>query len=40
MYAGDEFEKMAEMLVQTQKGMIEREVVVVKTIKLLEDNCK
>lgn len=40
MYAGDEFEKMAEMLVQTQKAMIEREVVVGKTIKLLEDNCK
>lgn len=40
MYAGDEFEKMAEMLVQTQKGMIERDVVVGKTIKLLEDNCK
>lgn len=40
MYAGDEFEKMAEMLIQMQKSMIERDVVVGKTIKLLEDNCK
>ncbi|MBY0755190.1 trigger factor [Clostridium sardiniense] len=40
MYAGDEFEKMAEMLVQTQKHMIEKDIVVGKTIKLLEDNCK
>lgn len=40
MYAGDEAEKMAEMLMQTQKAMIERDIVIAKTIKLLEDNCK
>ena len=40
MYAGDEAEKMAEMLMQTQKAMIERDIVISKTIKLLEDNCK
>ncbi|MDQ0148526.1 trigger factor [Eubacterium multiforme] len=40
MYAGDEAEKMAEMLMQTQRAMIEKDIVVSKTIKLLEDNCK
>ena len=40
MYAGDEAEKMAEMLMQTQRAMIEKDIVVTKTIKLLEDNCK
>ncbi len=40
MYAGDEAEKMAEMLMQTQKAMIERDIVIAKTIKLLEDSCK
>ncbi len=40
MYAGDEAEKMAEMLMQTQRAMIEKDIIVVKTIKLLEDNCK
>lgn len=40
MYAGDEAEKMAEMLMQTQRAMIEKDIIVAKTIKLLEDNCK
>lgn len=40
MYAGDNAEEMAKMLIQTQKTMIEKDVVVAKTIKLLEDNCK
>ena len=40
MYAGDNAEEMAKMLVQTQRPMIEKDIVVAKTIKLLEDNCK
>ena len=40
MYAGDEAEKMAEMLMQTQKAMIERDIVIAKTIKLLDDSGK
>ncbi|MGL4569862.1 MAG: trigger factor [Clostridium sp.] len=40
MYAPDEAEKMAEMLMQTQKAMIAKDIVVSNTIKLLEDSCK
>ncbi len=36
----DKVEDMAKMLATAQKAMIEKEVVVVKVIKLLEDNCK
>ncbi|MEG1002534.1 trigger factor [Clostridium sp.] len=40
MYAPDEAEKMAEMLMQTQKAMIAKDIVVSNTIKLLENSCK
>ena len=40
MYSQSEHEKMAEMLVNTQKAMLENDIVVSKTIKFLTDNCK
>ncbi|WP_297629849.1 trigger factor [uncultured Clostridium sp.] len=41
MYTGeDKAEEMAKMLATTQRAMIEKEMIVVKAIKLLEDNCK
>ena len=40
MYTASEHEKMAEMLVQTQKSMLENDLVIAKTIKLLVENCK
>lgn len=36
----DKADEMAKMLASTQKAMIEKEMIVVKVIKLLEDNCK
>ncbi|MBD7913005.1 MULTISPECIES: trigger factor [Clostridium] len=40
MYSASEHEKMAEMLINAQKSMIERDIVIEKTIKLLKDNVK
>ena len=40
IYAPDQADKMAEMLMQTQSNMIAKDLVVSKTIKFLEENCK
>ena len=40
MYTASEHEKMAEMIMNTQKSMLENDIVVNKTIKLLVENCK
>ncbi|MDD6795525.1 MAG: trigger factor [Clostridiaceae bacterium] len=40
MYTASEHEKMADMLAKTQKSMIEREIIMTKTIKVLTDNVK
>ncbi|MGG7178671.1 trigger factor [Clostridium paraputrificum] len=40
MYSASEHEKMAEMLINSQKAMLENDIVVGKTIKFLIDNCK
>lgn len=40
IYAPDQADKMAEMLMQTQSSMIAKDLVVSKTIKFLEENCK
>lgn len=40
MYSAGEAEKMADLLIKSQKAMLENDIVVGKTIKLLMDNCK
>ena len=40
MYSASEHEKMAEMLINTQKTMIEKDIIIGKTIKVLIDNLK
>lgn len=40
MYSASEHEKMAEMLVSTQKDMLQNDLVIGKTIKFLVDNLK
>jgi trigger factor len=40
MYSATEHEKMADMLLNAQGAMIQRDLVVEKTIKLLKDNVK
>ncbi|MDS0525051.1 trigger factor [Clostridium sp. SHJSY1] len=40
MYSATEHEKMADMLLNAQRAMINRDLVVEKTIKLLKDNVK
>lgn len=40
MYSASEHEKMAEMLLKSQKTMIEKDIIIEKTIKVLTDNIK
>ena len=40
MYSASEHEKMAEMLLNSQKPMIEKDIIIEKTIKVLTDNIK
>lgn len=40
MYSASEDDKMVDMLMQSQREMLENDIVVGKTIKLLKDNCK
>jgi len=40
MYSASEHEKMADMLINTQKTMIEKDIIIGKTIKVLIDNLK
>lgn len=40
MYSAGETEKMAEMLIQTQRPMIENDIVIVKTLNLLKESVK
>lgn len=40
MYSASEHEKMAELLMNAQKAMLENDIIITKTIKFLVDNCK
>ena len=40
MYSASEHEKMADMLMNAQRAMLQNDIVIAKTIKLLVDNCK
>ncbi|PRR82313.1 trigger factor [Clostridium vincentii] len=40
MYSASEHEKMAEMLLKSQKPMIEKDIIIEKTIKVLTNNVK
>ena len=40
MYSAGETEKMVELLINSQKAMLENDIVMGKTIQLLKDNCK
>ena len=40
MYSAGETEKMVELLMNSQKAMLENDIVMGKTIQLLKDNCK
>ena len=40
MYSADESEKMAELIMNSQKSVLEHDIVISKTIQFLKDNCK
>ena len=40
IYGPKDPEKMANILVRSQRNMIERDIIVENTLKLIKDNCK